>query len=203
MVAFADRPAATPSSRRPLRRKSLSPEDAYEYTPYGVVEVYTSPGNDGNWFTSDDTTGNYYTIKTRFTYTGQGNEPESQWMYYKNRYYSPVRGRFVQRDPSGYADEANLYWYARSSPLVLVDPYGLQAACPCVAEPEKCFFSIALGKKYEKHGHTVPNANWFVDAGFNTATIVVLKHLTKPTECCHIYQDVFSQEKIKFSQETT
>ena len=66
MLAFANRPVATPPSRRPPLRKTNSLDEAYEYTPYGAVEVYTSPGDDGNWFTSDDTTGNYYSIKTDF-----------------------------------------------------------------------------------------------------------------------------------------
>jgi hypothetical protein len=47
--------------------------------------------------------------------------------FYRARQYDPERGRFLQRDPAGYADGLNLYEYARGAPASLVDPLGLEA----------------------------------------------------------------------------
>ncbi len=46
------------------------------------------------------------------------------------RTYSAGLGRFATRDPIGYADGANLYEYATSSPFSWVDPLGLCARRP-------------------------------------------------------------------------
>lgn len=40
--------------------------------------------------------------------------------------YSPIIGRFLQRDPDGYVDALNLYQLERGNPLVTTDPSGLQ-----------------------------------------------------------------------------
>ena len=41
-------------------------------------------------------------------------------VYYRNRYYSPLLGRFMQRDPAGYQDGINLYAFGTG-----VGPFGL------------------------------------------------------------------------------
>ena len=43
-----------------------------------------------------------------------------------HRFYDPSLGRFLSRDPIGFAGGLNLYQYANSSPLRFVDPAGLQ-----------------------------------------------------------------------------
>ena len=41
--------------------------------------------------------------------------------------YDPTVGRFITEDPIGFlADDANLYRYARNSPLEQIDPAGTQ-----------------------------------------------------------------------------
>jgi len=42
------------------------------------------------------------------------------------RHYDPATGRFVNRDPIGYAGGVNLYGYVGNSPAGAVDPLGLQ-----------------------------------------------------------------------------
>jgi len=59
------------------------------------------------WTDGDETTGvlsgNYY------TFTGRRFDPESELMYFRNRYYSAGLGRFMGRDPLGYSGGLSLY----------------------------------------------------------------------------------------------
>ena len=66
-------------------------------------------------------------VGTTFGFTGQRYDSETDLYYFKNRYYSPALGRFLQPDPVLYEDTLNLYLYARNNPLTLADPYGLSA----------------------------------------------------------------------------
>ncbi|MBX5461612.1 MAG: RHS repeat-associated core domain-containing protein [Steroidobacteraceae bacterium] len=66
-----------------------------------------------------------------FGYTGQLYLPELQLYYYKARMYSPKTGRFLQPDPTGYADGMNLYAYVGGDPMSLVDPLGLESDLYC------------------------------------------------------------------------
>jgi len=97
--------------------------ERYEYLPYGAVTVYTGAGVDSTWFTSDDATSSYSDIQ-HVTFTGRRSDPESELMYFRNRYYSPELGRFVGRDPLGYVDSLNVYAYAKAQPSGIVDALG-------------------------------------------------------------------------------
>ncbi|WP_303713512.1 RHS repeat-associated core domain-containing protein [Brevundimonas naejangsanensis] len=61
----------------------------------------------------------------RLQYTGQLWMPDFGAYHYKARAYQPGLGRFLQTDPMGYAEGANLYAYVGADPVNWVDPWGL------------------------------------------------------------------------------
>jgi RHS repeat-associated protein len=83
--------------------------NAYAYSPYGLV-------------------GAQETIQNPFTYVGRfGVMAEGNGLYYmRARYYDPQVGRFINKDPIGYAGGMNLYEYVRNNSVNWVDFFGLK-----------------------------------------------------------------------------
>ena len=65
-------------------------------------------------------------VGSPWLYTGREYDSESGLYFYRARTYDPGTGRFLQRDPLGFADGLGLHEYAGSRPLVLVDPSGTE-----------------------------------------------------------------------------
>ncbi|MGB2988197.1 MAG: RHS repeat-associated core domain-containing protein [Phycisphaerae bacterium] len=56
---------------------------------------------------------------------GYQTHDDLPYLHVGHRYYDPATGRFLQRDPIGINGGLNVYLYADASPLIFVDPHGL------------------------------------------------------------------------------
>lgn len=65
-------------------------------------------------------------LGNRFFFTGREHDQETGLYHYRARAYDPRLGRFLQRDPVGYAAGPNLYSYVENNPTTWVDPLGLE-----------------------------------------------------------------------------
>ena len=95
--------------------------ERYVYDPYGTPTVY-----DGNWSALASSA-------FAWLYLHQGGRYELQTGLYsfRNREYSPTLGRFVQRDPIGFAaGDPNLYRFVGNNPANATDPSGLGPILP-------------------------------------------------------------------------
>jgi RHS repeat-associated protein len=70
-------------------------------------------------------------VGNRFLYTGREYLAEIGLYDYRNRFYSPSLGRFLQTDPIGFsAGDVNLYRYIWTDPVNGQDPMGLIGGNP-------------------------------------------------------------------------
>jgi len=91
--------------------------ERYAYTPYGEVTVLNPD------FSA--VTGNASAIGNELLYTGRRLDPETGLQLNRNRFYAAGLGRWVSRDPIGYAGGSpNLYEYVGGRPTYYVDPSG-------------------------------------------------------------------------------
>jgi RHS repeat-associated protein len=86
---------------------------SYRYDAYGKVTITR-----GGTPQTSDPLGQHWAFTARFL------DEESGLLYYRARYYDLATGRFLQRDPSGYAAGPNLFEYAGSDPANVIDPSG-------------------------------------------------------------------------------
>ncbi|MGK0183549.1 MAG: RHS repeat-associated protein, partial [Halioglobus sp.] len=60
-------------------------------------------------------------------YSSKRVDEETGLIFFGLRYYMPETGRWITRDPAGFADGPNLYAYVHGNPLKFCDLYGLTA----------------------------------------------------------------------------
>ncbi|MEM1166401.1 MAG: RHS repeat-associated core domain-containing protein [Planctomycetota bacterium] len=124
--------------------------ERYEYGDYGSLIVLNAEGYDIRDVDTTDMSGTVTitgtpdgmlsdaeaaepivsTIGNRHAFTGRVYDAVTGLMQYRNRYMLPSLGRFVQRDQLGTwydtGSRGNAIQYAHVSPLLGVDPYGLE-----------------------------------------------------------------------------
>ena len=79
------------------------------------------------WLKSRLSGGKVYSSTLREEAVGGGyvTDAETGWLYCTFRYYDPNTGRWLNRDPAGYAGGVNLYAYCGQNPIMGSDPLGL------------------------------------------------------------------------------
>lgn len=69
-----------------------------------------------------------------YTYTGREWDKETGLYYYRARYYDPIEGRFISKDPISFAGgDVNLYGYTQQNPINFNDPAGLLTSAEALA----------------------------------------------------------------------
>jgi RHS repeat-associated protein len=106
----------------------------YHYDGLGsTIAITDSAGQVVNTYcySPEGLVGTQETIPNPFTYVGRfGVMAEGNGLYFmRARYYDPEVGRFINKDPIGYAGgDLNLYGYVLNNVINLVDPFGLRIA---------------------------------------------------------------------------
>ncbi|HKP03087.1 MAG TPA: RHS repeat-associated core domain-containing protein [Chthoniobacterales bacterium] len=95
--------------------------ERYTYGLSGEPQIWDPNGN----ARSDAITAN------RFMFQGRDYLKEGAIYDYRNRFYLPSLGRFLQPDPIGFrGDRANIYRFCGGDPVNRMDPFGLESPLP-------------------------------------------------------------------------
>lgn len=100
--------------------------ERYRYGPWGEVTVLAP---DGVTVRNSSAFGNPLRFQSMY------RDDETNFDYAVNRFYSSDEGRFVSRDPIGFADGLNRYAFAGNDPVNFRDPLGLTKDPPSTATP--------------------------------------------------------------------
>ncbi|MBN1514211.1 MAG: RHS repeat-associated core domain-containing protein, partial [Phycisphaerae bacterium] len=96
--------------------------ESYRYDVYGKV---TMTGSHGEPIEQSGVGNPYFFTGRWLDFYSDSAGHWKQFYDYRARTYDPENGRFLQRDPTGYADGSNLYEAFGSNPARFVDPMGL------------------------------------------------------------------------------
>lgn len=111
----------------------------YEYDSFGVAKA------NGN-------------VRNSYTYTGREWDRETGLYYYRARYYDPVEGRFVSKDPIGFeGGDVNLYAYVQNNPVNDKDPFGLSGLFPEPSLPSFLYLTTFNAHREQSLARAVSN----------------------------------------------
>ncbi|MGB6917060.1 MAG: RHS repeat-associated core domain-containing protein, partial [Phycisphaerae bacterium] len=106
--------------------------ERYAYDPYGQGTILNGadgadPDVDGETvFEWDPDADGASDVDNRTLYAGYHLDTETGLYSVRNRMYHPTLGRWITRDPGGYADGVNFYEYVGGFPTRALDPSGLK-----------------------------------------------------------------------------
>jgi RHS repeat-associated protein len=92
-----------------------TPYETMRYSAFGIPTIYDARGDVVEL------------SRSPWLYASKRFDAETGFFHFAKRYYNPKLGRWVTPDPLGFADGPNLYAYVHLSPMILFDPYGLEA----------------------------------------------------------------------------
>ncbi len=100
-------------------------------------------------------------IDQPFTFTAREYDSESGLFYYRARYYDPKVGRFISKDPIGFAaGDVNLYRYVGNNPKNAIDVFGLYECTYYIKEHSMvCFPNILPHPLFESDNFVSGNNN--------------------------------------------
>lgn len=107
--------------------------ERYAYDAYGLPAIFSGAGvaaAPNAWGTPRSAIGNPW------MFTGRQLDEEMGIYFYRARYYDPMKGRFMQRDPEDYVDGLNLYHFGLGNPINGLDPSG-RLVCTCDVWPSE------------------------------------------------------------------
>jgi RHS repeat-associated protein len=87
-------------------------------------------------------------IGNRLLFQGRDRDPDTGLYNFRNRYYSPTMGRFLQVDPIGVRGGMNLYSFGANDPLNQTDPFGLSSYEAVVAAAEAAALAALPGGEF-------------------------------------------------------
>lgn len=120
---------------------------------------------------------------------GQYFDKETNLHYNYFRDYDPAIGGFIQPEPLGLAGDINLYRYARSNPLSVIDPDGRQPTAPnqnpaaacgyydkvCQASGGKCFYHCKTAPIICRNPYLIPTLWGVPQAKINCIRICLIE----------------------------
>ena len=125
-----------------LRDETGQSQASYRYDAYGN-EIARSDGEDNSY---------RFSTKEYSSLTGL--------IYFGARYYDPEVGRFITKDPLGFAGGINQYVYCGSDPINFRDPYGLLTLIIHGLMRHDEGYSGKLGDMLRSKGETVIEYVW-------------------------------------------